>query len=136
MAADFDLPVVGNGSGLDADEKFFREELQYRKAMRYPPVVALINVVARSQTLAGGMTAAGDLAGRLRETARRSRAFTVLGPAPAPLVRLRGDHRAQLFLKGDPRHRVQMREAIVAALAARPDLKKHVTIDVDPVSVL
>lgn len=28
MAADFDLPVVGNGSGLDADEKFFREELQ------------------------------------------------------------------------------------------------------------
>lgn len=115
---------------------FFREELQYRKAMRYPPVVALINAIVRSQTLGAAMTAAGDLAGRLRDTTRRSPSVTVLGPAPAPLVRLRGDHRAQLFLKGDPRHRVEMREAIVAALAERPDLKKQVTIDVDPVSVL
>lgn len=115
---------------------FFRRELAFRKAMRYPPVTALINAIVRSPTLGAAMVAAGDLVGRVREKATRSKSFIVLGPAPAPLVRLRGDHRAQFFLKGDPRHRVEMRESIVAALAERPDLKKLVTIDVDPVSVL
>ena len=36
--------------------------------------------------------------------------FGVLGPAPAPLGRLSGEHRAQLFLKGRNAH--AMREAL------------------------
>jgi hypothetical protein len=39
-------------------------------------------------------------------------------------------------VKGDPDQRGVMREAVLAAVAERPDLKKRVTIDVDPLSML
>jgi primosomal protein N' (replication factor Y) len=58
----------------------------------------------------------------------------VLGPAPAPLSRLKGEHRAQFFMKGP--HRGPMRQALLAALAARPDIKRRTVVDIDPMSVL
>jgi hypothetical protein len=79
------------------------------------------------------MTDAGTIARALREAGRDGR-FQVLGPAPAPFVKLRGEHRAQFFLKG--RNRAAMRDAIRRALDALPDLRRRVAIDVDPISVL
>ena len=114
---------------------FFEAELRYRRAMRYPPVVALVNGIVHGRTLNEALAAAGDLAGLLRRTtAGLSGAFEVVGPAPAPMVKLRGEHRAQFFLKG--RQRRVMREALRATLDTRPDLRRRVTIDVDPLSVL
>ena len=60
--------------------------------------------------------------------------FDVLGPAPAPLSRLRGEHRVQIFLKGT--HRAAMRQAVIRALDAHRDLARRVTVDVDPLSML
>ena len=65
---------------------------------------------------------------------RRSRPFTLLGPAPAPLARLRGEHRVQFFLKGH--RRGAMRDALREMLAEMPDVRRRVTIDVDPLNVL
>jgi primosomal protein N' (replication factor Y) len=110
---------------------FYARELQFRKAMRYPPLVSLINTVVRARTFAGAMDDAADLVQRLRAESDR---FRVLGPAPAPLGRLRGEYRAQLLIKGT--NRKQMREAVAAAIAARSDLQRRVVVDVDPVSVL
>jgi primosomal protein N' (replication factor Y) len=58
----------------------------------------------------------------------------VLGPAPAPLGKLRGEYRAQLLMKGT--HRKRMREALMSVLAERPDLARRTVVDVDPLSVL
>ena len=74
---------------------------------------------------------ASALAARLRAAPRR---FTVLGPAPAPLARLRGRYRVQLFLKGGGR--AEMREALLRILDEHPRLKRSVIVDVDPVSML
>jgi len=59
----------------------------------------------------------------------------VLGPAPAPLARLRREHRFQLVLKGS---RSAMREAVREALVARhgPLRWPGVAVDVDPISVM
>lgn len=110
---------------------FYEEEIRFRRGMRYPPTVSLINAIVRARTLSAAMTDAAALASRLR-AARPT--FRVLGPAPAPLSRLRGEHRAQLFIKGT--HRSAMRRALQAALESAPNLTRRVTIDVDPVSVL
>ena len=110
---------------------FFEEELRFRRGMRYPPLISLVSALVRAPSFEAAMNDAADLAARLRSA---SRAFRVLGPAPAPLGRLRGEHRAQLFLKGTSR--AAMREALKAALAAQPELRRRVTIDVDPLSVL
>jgi primosomal protein N' (replication factor Y) len=110
---------------------FFDEEIRYRTAMRYPPAVALVNVVVRGPSFRDAMEGATDLARRVRTPAAN---FRLLGPAPAPFVRLRGEHRAQFFLKGSARG--PMRHAVLEAMKSKPDLKRRVTIDVDPVSVL
>jgi primosomal protein N' (replication factor Y) len=114
---------------------FFEQELAFRRAMRYPPVVALINGVVRAASDREAMAAAGDLVGRVRE-AGGQKPFTVLGPAPAPIARLRGEHRAQFFVKGAPSARADMRAAVLSALRERPDLRRKITIDVDPINIL
>jgi primosomal protein N' (replication factor Y) len=113
-------------------EAFFVEELAFRKAMRYPPLVAMVNVVVRGRTWDEAMDAAGELSLRARKASQGG--FLLLGPAPAPLTRLRGEHRAQFFLKGT--HRAAMRTALKQALASMPELARRVSVDVDPLSVL
>jgi primosomal protein N' (replication factor Y) len=112
---------------------FFERELEFRRRMRYPPLVSMINTVVRSRTFAGAMDDAAGIAQRLRVDAERS-GLRVLGPAPAPLGKLRGEYRAQLLIKGS--HRKRMREIVLAAIAARPELQRRVIVDIDPVSVL
>ena len=116
---------------------FYEREIDFRRKLRYPPLVAMINVIVRAPTFAGAMDDASDIAQKLRDGARGSRGpidLHVLGPAPAALGKLRGEYRAQILIKGG--RRKAMREALQAALAMRPDLKKRVVVDVDPLSVL
>ena len=110
---------------------FFADESRYRKAMRYPPAVALVNAVVKGRTFQAAMDDAGDLVRALR---RGGEPYRVLGPAPAPISRLKGEHRAQFFIKGT--HRTAMRQALLNVLADRPDVKRRTIVDVDPMSVL
>jgi len=112
---------------------FFERELAYRRGMRYPPSVAMVCAVIRGRSFEEAMHTATDIVRRLESSAARAR-FLILGPAPAPLGRLRGEHRVQFFLKG-PR-RADMRDALKEVLAAMPEARRRVTVDVDPLSVL
>jgi len=112
---------------------YFEEELAFRRAMLYPPQVALANGIVRARSMSEAMADAGVLVRSLRESAKAG-GFVVLGPAPAPFSKLRGEHRAQFFLKGS--RRPAMRDAIRRALDAKPELRRRVIIDVDPMSVL
>jgi len=110
---------------------FFQKELIYRRTMRYPPLIALVNAVVRGRTFDEAMQTASQIVRALEPAAT---GFTILGPAPAPLQRLRGEHRVQFFLKGAKR--ADMRAALKAVLAGMPEVRRRVTIDVDPLSVL
>ena len=110
---------------------FYDEEMRFRRTMRYPPVVSLVSAVVRGTSFAQTMQEAGDLVAWLR---RRPSQFRVLGPAPAPIGRLRGQYRVQLLLKGPQRR--EMREALLAALDGRAELKRRVVVDVDPMWML
>jgi primosomal protein N' (replication factor Y) len=113
---------------------FYERELHFRKAMRYPPVVSLINTIVRGKTFTRAIDDAAEIVQRLRDSDGGRGDLRVLGPAPAPLGKLRGEYRAQLLVKGINRR--QMREAVLGALGAVPDLQRRVTVDVDPLSVL
>jgi primosomal protein N' (replication factor Y) len=112
---------------------FFEREIVYRRGMRYPPFVAMVNAIVRGRTFEDAMQAATDLVRRV-ETASAAGGFSILGPAPAPLTRLRGEHRVQFFVKGA--RRADMRAALRAAMTELPELRRRVTIDVDPLTVL
>jgi len=110
---------------------FYERELRFRTAMRYPPMISLVNAVVRARTFAGAMDDAAGIVEKLRTA---DRGLRILGPAPAPLGRLRGEYRAQLLIKGMNRRKI--REALQSALAASPELQRRVVVDVDPISVL
>jgi primosomal protein N' (replication factor Y) len=110
---------------------FFNDEVNYRRSMHYPPAVALVNVVVKGRSQAAAMQDAGSIVQALRT---RKEPYRVLGPATAPLSRIKGEHRAQLFIKGT--HRAAMREALVTVLDQRPELSRRTIIDIDPMNVL
>jgi primosomal protein N' (replication factor Y) len=110
---------------------FFDAELTYRRAMHYPPSLSMVSLVVRAPSASQAMADAARVARSLRAAAA---SFEVLGPAPAPLSRLRGEHRVQIFLKG--LHRAAMRQAVARTLAAHTDLARRITVDVDPLSML
>jgi primosomal protein N' (replication factor Y) (superfamily II helicase) len=112
---------------------FFDKEINFRRGMRYPPLVAMVNGVVRGRSLDEAMQTAAEVVRRLERGAAVG-GFSILGPAPAPLAKLRGEHRVQFFLKGT--RRAEMRQAVRTVLAEMPDVRRRVTIDVDPLSVL
>jgi primosomal protein N' (replication factor Y) len=114
-------------------EAFFEREMEFRRTMGYPPVAALVNVVVRAADARKGAAEAEALADALRASA--SGRFRVLGPAHAPLARLRNEHRFQVVLKG---HRPAMRDAVRSALVARygPQRWPGVAVDVDALTVM
>jgi primosomal protein N' (replication factor Y) len=112
---------------------FFEKEIVFRRGMRYPPLVAMVNAVVRGRTFDEAMHIAAEVVRRLEPGAAIG-GFSILGPAPAPLAKLRGEHRVQFFLKGT--RRAEMRQALRAVLVGMPEVRRRVTIDVDPLSVL
>jgi primosomal protein N' (replication factor Y) len=112
---------------------FFEREVNYRRGMRYPPFIALVNAVVRGRSFDEAMQTAVEIVSGLGP-ATAAGGFAILGPAPAPLARLRGEHRVQFFLKGA--RRADMRNALKTVLAGMPQIRRRVTVDVDPLSVM
>jgi primosomal protein N' (replication factor Y) len=116
-------------------EGFARDELKFRRALHYPPWSVLALLVFRARDYETALARAGGVARHLKAAADSG--VQVLGPAPAPLERLRGEYRVQVLLKA--RHRPDLRRAIAAAAEAveQAGLRTDaVTFDVDPVSTL
>jgi primosomal protein N' (replication factor Y) (superfamily II helicase) len=117
-------------------EGFYEHEINFRRNMRYPPFVALINVLIKHSEFARAANLATELAGLIR-AADTENVLRVLGPAPAPIARLKGEHRVQVLIK--TRYRRQAREALDAAMSAMKEAGRDlrmVTIEVDPVSLM
>ena len=117
-------------------ERFYDHEIAFRRSMHYPPLVALINVLIRHADLNKAAATAAELVRQIK-LADADKVLRVLGPAPAPLARLRNEHRLQILIK--TRNRRQAREALDAAMdaltAAGHDLKM-ITVEVDPVNLM
>ena len=114
-------------------EAFFEREMEFRRTMGYPPAAALVNLIVRSADEGKGREAIAALGASLRSRAERR--YRVLGPARAPLARLRQEHRFQILLKGS---RKAMRDALRDALVGRYGETRWpgVSVDVDPLTIL
>jgi primosomal protein N' (replication factor Y) len=81
-------------------EGFYQKEIQFRKLMRYPPFAALANVLVRSQKQEDALAMSAEL-GRVLDPAPEG--VKVLGPAEAPVPKLKTEFRYQLLLKAADR---------------------------------
>jgi primosomal protein N' (replication factor Y) len=117
-------------------ESFYEEELRYRQNHSYPPFVALASLLVHGPDLGRVRNDSLELRKHL-DAANTERKCRVLGPAPAPLSRLKGEHRFQLLIKS--RSRKHLREVADAALKAAADggmNLRTVNLEIDPVSIM
>jgi primosomal protein N' (replication factor Y) len=115
---------------------FYAEEIRYRKSLGYPPFVALASLLAHGEDFTHVMNTATEIRQALDE-ANTDRACRILGPAPAPLARLKGEHRIQLLVKS--RSRPRLREVIDLALAASAERGANlhaVNLEIDPINLM
>jgi primosomal protein N' (replication factor Y) len=115
---------------------FYDREIQNRRNFVFPPFVALALILVRHKDPARATTTAQQLRSALNE-ANRDHTCRILGPAPAPFARLRGEHRMQLWIKS--RSRKQMRVVIDEALKHFEDAggdSRSVNLEIDPVSMM
>jgi primosomal protein N' (replication factor Y) len=114
--------------------QFYEKELNFRRLMRYPPFCAIANLMIRSEQQEDALAMSGEL-GTLLEGAGEG--MKVLGPAEAPVPRLKKEFRYQTLIKALSRpdlnallKRVR-RHAIEAKWPATA-----LGVDVDPLSLL
>jgi primosomal protein N' (replication factor Y) len=114
---------------------FSRKELQFRRPFFYPPFGVLANVLVQSQQLSEAMAWSGTL-GRWFSS-RTVPGVRMLGPAPAPVSRLKRIYRFHLLLKAQRRSDVQAAlRAMLAHAETQGIPRKALVIDVDPVSLM
>ena len=114
-------------------ESFFAEEIRDREEVGYPPFARLVSVRVQAGAEADARGATRTLAETARQhQAVREGAVQVLGPAPAPLLRLRGRYHYRLLLKSEDR---KLLRNVTAHLAARIDqglAPAQASLDIDP----
>jgi primosomal protein N' (replication factor Y) (superfamily II helicase) len=111
---------------------FYEKELQFRAWMHYPPYSAIANVLIRSEKLDDALSWSGTL-GRWFEKTRHE-GVRVLGPAAAPITRLKRDYRYHFILKSPSREKMNtLLRAMLAEAAARKIPRTQVIVDVDAV---
>ena len=109
---------------------FYEKELRFRSWMHYPPYSSLANVMVRSAKLDETLRWSGAL-GRWFEK-HRHEGVRVLGPAAAPIERLKRDYRYHFILKSPSRH---MLNEVLRAMLAQAERDKiprtNLIVDVD-----
>jgi primosomal protein N' (replication factor Y) len=113
---------------------FYEKEAHFRRVLHYPPFTALASVLVRDRKIENAIRWSRALAGYFAPF--ENRGVKILGPAAAPLARLRKDYRFQFVLKSPKRSALSL--ALSGALDFC-DAKKipdtAVIVDVDPTSL-
>jgi len=111
---------------------FYDKELQFRSWMHYPPYSAIANVIVRSEKLDEALAWSGEL-GRWFEKTRHE-GIRVLGPAAAPISRLKRDYRYHFILKSPSREKMNtLLRSMLAEAAVRKIPRTQIIVDVDAV---
>lgn len=117
-------------------EGFYNEEIQYRQNHSYPPFVALASLLIHGPDLDRVRNDSLELRKQL-DAANNQRHCRILGPAPAPLARLKGEHRFQLLLKSrSRRHLREVADAALKSVAEKGMNLRSVNLEIDPVSIM
>ena len=127
-------PAVRAGSHY---AEFAQQELVRREALGFPPFSRLAALKLQGNVELRVKAAAERLAAHARKLVSHGEEADVLGPAPAPLARLRGKHRFQLLLRAKdhgPLHRLS--RALLREHDERGPSGVALSVDVDPVALL
>ncbi len=114
---------------------FFERELHFRRMMAYPPFTSLANVIVRDTSLEKVIRWSRQLSEYF--SPHDDQGVRILGPATAPLARLKKEHRFQFLLKSPKRSKLtKLLSGAMAYCDAREIPQTAVLVDMDPISLL
>jgi primosomal protein N' (replication factor Y) len=114
---------------------FFERELHFRRMMAYPPFTSLANVIVRDTSLEKTIRWSRQLSEYF--SPHDGESVRILGPATAPLARLKKEHRFQFLLKSPKRSVLtKLLSGAMAYCDAKEIPQTAVLVDMDPLSLL
>jgi len=115
---------------------FYQQEIQYRRELGYPPFSRMVNIIVRGGNINLLKAAATRLMNLL--VSLKPDEITALGPAQAPIFKIRGQWRLQILLKSS--HTLLLNDLIRAGLAefqaGFTGEGIQIDIDVDPINLM
>jgi primosomal protein N' (replication factor Y) len=123
---------------LEADyEGFYKTELEFRRELNYPPFSGIIRMVisGNNPEIVVGLT---KRAAKIIDSADLGDAATLIGPSPAPLLKVKQEYRWHILLKvfDDSKVKAFLTENFQRFVPDKYKNEVSLTIDVDPVWVL
>lgn len=113
---------------------FYRQELEYRREVGYPPFTRLVNLLSTDTSAAAAEHPLMQLAQWL-EPLVGDALLQILGPAPAPLERLENRYRYHLLIKfASDTEPAEFLAPVLAQLP--PEDLARVKVDIDPVQLI
>jgi len=121
-------------ASLQDYQAFYEKELHFRRIMRYPPFAAMANVMVRHEKQQEALRRSTELSAFLSPVPENMR---ILGPAEAPVSRVKNEYRYQMLIKAASRK--ALGELLYRARQYALDHKWNATslvIDVDPLTLV
>jgi len=114
---------------------FFERELHFRRMMAYPPFTALANIIVRDTSLENAIRYSRQLSEYF--SPHDGKGLRVLGPASAPLSRLKREHRFQFLLKSPKRALLtKLLSGAITYADSHQIPQTAAIIDVDPLNLM
>jgi primosomal protein N' (replication factor Y) len=102
---------------------FFKEELNFRRLMKYPPFTHLVEILFQGENLRYVARQSREFFSRVKEA---SKDVEILGPALAPVSMVRGRSRVQLILKARNKKDLDdVLEKLLQSVKARKSIRVH-----------
>jgi len=115
-------------------QAFYEKELNFRRMMHYPPFTAMANVLVRAEKQEAAMRMSADLGILLNPPPEKLR---IMGPAEAPVPRLKNEYRYQFLVKAISRKALNELLQRVRAYAIQQKWPAtSLVIDVDPLTLM
>ncbi|MFB3828826.1 MAG: primosomal protein N' [Bryobacteraceae bacterium] len=113
---------------------FYQKELNFRRMMAYPPFSAMANLLVRSDKQEHALHMSAELGRHLTPAPEKIR---IMGPAEAPVVKLKSEYRYQLLIKAASRKALnELLRRAQSFAAARQWPATALVIDVDPLTLM
>jgi len=115
-------------------QAFYEKEIHFRRMMHYPPFAAMANVLVRSEKKELALRMSSELGLKLMPPPPQLR---VMGPAEAPVPRLKAEYRYQFLIKAASRKTLNETLQMVRAYALEHKWPATaLVIDVDPLTLM
>jgi primosomal protein N' (replication factor Y) len=121
--------------------KFYEKEIELRRELSYPPFSKLLRIIISFKTKESAQKITGIISNRIKKISPLpdrppgKGGIEILGPAPAPIEKIRNLWRWHIILKG--KNARTLRQTAAAILGRMQDVKEvKVDVDVDPINML